>query len=319
MRRSFDEQAFLEVDTPALLRAPAPERFIEAPAVSLSGPAPGEWQRRFLQTSPELSMKQLLADGHERLYQIAPCFRDGDWGPSHCPEFRLLEWYRAHADWQAGMDDCRTILVAAGQALADVAGLDALPAWLVELIEGAPIKRVRMDEAFLRLAHIDLSQARSTAQLQAALRAQGIFHDDKDGYDELCHRVLVGCVEPTLLADARPVFLTHFPLPLASWASPCLSEPHLAERFELYAAGRELANGFTELLDASALAQRFAIEHNERRVRGMHAYAQADAFFARLPQMPPSVGIAMGFERLLMAVLQQDDIDAVQFVPFALV
>lgn len=317
VRDFFDHAQFIEVDTPVLLRAPAPERFIEAPAVTLSG-APGvAAQQRFLQTSPELGMKQVMAKGLPRIFQIAPAFRQGDFGAAHRPEFRLLEWYRADADWQAGMADCQQLLRVAGRAAQACLPAGAtLPAWLLALLAGAPIRRVRMDEAFLQHAGICLRTATDVPSLRQALSRAGIHHDASDGYDELCHRALISRVEPALLRDASPLMLTHFPAAMASWAPLCADDPRFAERFELYAAGLELANGFTELIDGPALAQRFAIEHNERKARGSATYAHASAFFDCLPHLPACMGVAMGFDRLLMAVLGERHIDAVQFLSF---
>lgn len=317
VRTFFAQAQFVEVDTPILLRAPAPERFIEAPAVQLEGAPDVAAEQRFLQTSPELGMKQVMAKGLPRIFQIAPAFRQGDFSPTHRPEFRLLEWYRAQRDWQAGMDDCRRLLVAAGQAAqACLPPSHALPPWLRALLGGAPIRRVRMDEAFLQHAGICLREAADVPRLREALSRAQIHHDASDGYDELCHRALISRVEPALLRDAAPLLLTHFPAAMASWAPLCADDPLFAERFELYAANMELANGFTELVDGPALAQRFAIEHNERRARGKATYAHASAFFDCLPRLPACMGVAMGFDRLLMAVLNARHIDAVQFLSF---
>lgn len=310
-RRFFDEQGFVEVDTPIAARTLAPEPHLEAPTVDIH--LPGGILRRYLQTSPELSMKRLLGAGLPRIYQIAPAFRDGDFTRWHRPEFRLLEWYRRGEGIAALMTDCEQLLTAAAGAVGDSTTF-GYQGRVIDLRH--PFRRVSVDEAFRLYAGFSILAKLEPMSLAAELDTLGIHRDPADTWDELFHRVFLTRVEPALVADGQPLFLYDYPAPLASLARLRASDPRVAERFELYVGGVELANGFGELVDAAEQRRRFERDREIRRRAGMHDYPPDERFFAVLSELPPSAGIALGVDRLLMLLLDATDIDEVAFIPW---
>lgn len=311
VRRYFDDQGFLEVDTPVAVRSLAPEPHLEAPAVDITAQTGRE--RRYLQTSPELMMKRLLGAGLCRIYQLAPAFRDGDDTPHHRPEFRLLEWYRNDADWTALMDDCEGLLRVAAEAAGCAEGI-RYGETVIRL--DRPFARVSVDAAFRKHAGFSILEALERDTLASHLTRFGIHFESSDGWDDLFHRVFLTKVEPALLAGGQPLFLTHYPAPLAALARLSPDDPRVAERFELYAGGLELANAFGELTDTSEQRQRFASDRELRQRMGRHDYPPDERFFDALNNIQKAAGIALGIERLLMLLLNAKEIDEVAFVPW---
>jgi len=280
IREFFLQHDFLEVETPYLTPAPAPEPYIEAvPCGQL-----------FLQTSPELYMKRLLASGYPRLFQLCRCFRQGERGAYHLPEFTMLEWYRREADYRQLMDDCEALLMAVAAALG--CGT-ALRCGGQTISLQPPWERLSVTDAFARFSPLPLAQA--VAQ---------------DRFEEL----LVDYVEPQLSAD-RPVFLFDFPLLPGSLARPTSADGSLVERCELYIAGLEVANGFSELADAEEQRRRFAAAAVERMQAGRAEYPVAERFLAALGAMGPAAGIALGIDRLTMVFTGASHIDEVVAFP----
>jgi lysyl-tRNA synthetase class 2 len=311
LRAFFDGQGFVEVDTPVAAYTVAPEPHLEAPVVELH--AGGRTLRRFLQTSPELAMKRLLATGLERIYQVAPAFRDGDLTRLHRPEFRILEWYRRGEAVEQLMSDCEGLLRAVAAALGDAGGF-AYQGRRVELSH--PFARVSVDDAFRRHAGFSILDFPDAGALAAELRARGVHHTPTDSWDDLFHRVFLTTVEPALLASGQPLFLTDYPAPLAALARLSPRDPRVAERFELYVGGLELANAFGELTDAAEQRRRFARDRALRLAAGMADYPEDERFFAALATLPPSAGIALGVDRLFMLLLDATEIDEVAFIPW---
>ncbi len=270
IRAFFIERDFLEVETPQRIPANAPELNIDAMAS-------GDW---FLQTSPELAMKRLLAAGYERLFQICHCWRDGERGRLHLPEYSMLEWYRADCDYHSLMTDCEELfqaLASDGRLSFQGKSIDLSPPW----------PRLTVTEAFNRYAPLSV---------EAALR--------QDRFDEL----IVTAIEPQLPKD-RPLFLTEYPISQAALARQKPTDPNVAERFELYIGGMELANAFSELIDPVEQRQRFLKEEAQRRSAGKPAYPVAEPFLQELATMPESAGIALGIDRLIMLFCNLDKID----------
>jgi elongation factor P--(R)-beta-lysine ligase len=284
IRRFFLDQGFLECETPLRIPAPAPESHIDAVAS-------GEW---FLQTSPELCMKRLLAAGYPKLFQICKCFRAGERGAFHLPEFTMLEWYRVGADYHTLMDDCEDLIVRVAGDL----GLGDTVSWQGKRIALLPPwERITVHEAFARYAGLSVSEA---------LR--------RDCFDE----TMVCAVEPHLGMD-RPVFLYEYPAERGALARVNTVNPAVAERFELYAAGLELANAFSELTDATEQRRRFEKASRDRHLNNCAAYPLPERFLEALSRMPPSAGIALGIDRLAMLIADQPTIDAVvAFTPESL-
>lgn len=284
IRRFFLEQDFLEIETPLRIPAPAPESHIDAVAS-------GEW---FLHTSPELCMKRLLAAGFPRIFQICKCFRAGERGDRHLPEFTILEWYRGGTDYHTLMDDCEALISSAAVELGFGGVLSRQGR---EIGLSAPWERITVREAFERYT--------ATTAVEA-LRM--------DRFDE----ILAAEIEPQLGAN-RPVFLYEYPVELGALARVKEGEPGIAERFELYVAGLEVANAFSELTDAREQRRRFEEASGDRRLAGSLPYPMPERFLAALPKMPPSAGIALGVDRLAMLFADKSRIDdVVAFTPESL-
>ncbi len=284
IRRFFLDQGFLECETPLRIPAPAPEPHIDAIASD-------EW---FLQTSPELCMKRILAAGYPKIFQICKCFRAGERGAFHLPEFTMLEWYRTGADYRTLMDDCESLTARVAGEL----GLGGAVSWQGKRIALLPPwERITVREAFTRYAGLSVEEA---------LR--------RDCFDE----TMVSAIEPHLGME-RPVFLYEYPTELGALARVNAENPEVAERFELYIAGLELANAFSELTDVEEQRRRFEKASRDRRLKNCPAYPLPERFLESLSRMPPSAGIALGIDRLAMIIADQATIDTVvAFTPESL-
>ncbi len=280
VRSFFAARDYLEVETPCLIPAPAPELHIEAP------PCAG-W---FLHPSPELCMKRLLAAGYERIFQVCRCFRAGERGDRHLPEFTMLEWYRRDADYRDLMDECADLIIHVAAAFGKG---DAVPYQGDTVRLRKPWERITVAAAFARFAPLTVA---------AALAG--------DCFDE----VLTAHVEPRL-GRKGPTFLYDYPLPLASLARTKSDDPAVAERCELYISGIELANGFTELAEEGEQRRRFAREEGARRRAGKIPYPTPDKFLESLPDLGAAAGMALGFDRLAMILADAPRLDAVVAFP----
>ena len=298
VRQFFDTRGFLEVETPILSADVVVDRHLDpllAEFVPLAGAATGR-RPLYLQTSPEFAMKRLLAAGGEAIYQVAHAFRQGEVGRLHNPEFTIVEWYRRHDDLAAGM-----------QLLSDLAET---------LLERGPADRLTYADAFQQAAGVDPHRD-SIDVLRGALEKRGIAapasleSEDRDGWLDL---LLVELVEPTL-GRPRPTILYDYPPSQAALARVRAANPPVAERFELYADGIELANGYHELLDADVLRARNR-ENNALRVRdGKAALPEASRLLQAMDYgLPASTGVALGFDRCVMLAAGARDIREV--LPF---
>jgi lysyl-tRNA synthetase class 2 len=281
VRGFFLQRDYLEVETPQRIPAPAPESHIDAI------PADG-W---FLHTSPELCMKRLLAAGYPRIFQVCHCWREGERGSRHIPEFTILEWYRAGADYHGLMEETEALIQEVAWRLGRRSQL-AYQGRTVAL--ASPWLRIAVSDAFTRYARTAMTAA-----------------FEQNSFDE----VMVRDIEPQLGLD-KPTFLYDYPAERGSLARLRADNPSLAERFELYIAGLELANGFSELNDAEEQRARFRQEEAYRRKLGKRPYPAAEKFLEALPDMPAAAGIALGVDRLVMLFVDAARIDeVVAFTP----
>jgi elongation factor P--(R)-beta-lysine ligase len=280
IRHFFIQHDFLEVETPLRIPSPAPEEHIEAiPS--------GNW---FLQTSPELCMKRLLAAGYPRIFQFCKCFRAEERGGRHLPEFTMLEWYVAQFDYRQLMDQCEALLIA---VLKDM-GHNQDIIWQNKKINfTSPWERITVADAFSKYVPMSCEEALA-----------------KDQFDE----ILVEHIEPRLGAG-RPTFLYDYPAKLAALAKIKNSNPTVAERFELYIGGMEMANGFSELTDADEQRQRFEEALQARSAKRWARYAMPEKFLQALETMPNAAGIALGIDRLAMILADTATIDDVIAFP----
>ena len=285
VRNFFLSRSYLEVDTPVRLPVLIPEAEI----------VPIRSEDWFLQTSPELCMKRLLARGCSKLYQICHCFRRGERGRLHQEEFTMLEWYRTGWSYVELMDECEEMVraVAVQSADREDAEEEISVHWAgKEISLASPWQRMTVEDAFRRYAGMSAAEAAGT----------GMFD-----------QILVESVEPNL-GWQRPVFLYDYPISLASLARPKEQNPKVAERFELYIGGVELANGFSELTDAAVQRQRFTHEI-EKEEKGVVNSVMPEKFLQALADLPDCAGIALGLDRLLMIVVGAQTIAEV--LPFS--
>ncbi len=315
LRRGFDAQGFTEVDPAALQISPGNEAHLHAFATTAIE-NDGLGRPMFLHTSPEFAMKKLLAAGERRIHAFAHVWRNRERGPRHSPEFTMLEWYRVAEDYTSVMHDCvafaRTAAVAAGAGLLRHGDQTCDPF--------AEPERLSVADAFLRYADIDLLASiaadgtTDTAQLGKMVAAQGIRVAPDDTWSDLLSRVLVARVEPHL-GQGRITILDRYPAAEAALARRTPDNPRTAERFEVYACGVELANGFGELTDAVEQRRRFTLEMDEKaRVYGERYPIDEDLLDA-LALMPDASGCAMGFDRLVMLATGAARIDDVLWAP----
>ncbi len=312
IRSYFDEQGFVEVDTPIAIRAPAPEPTIEAPSVCFKN-VDGSALDYFLRPSPELAMKRVVAAGMPRIYQIGSAFRDGDVSPQHRPEFCMLEWYRQNETWDVLFEDCEALLHRVAHALF---GKSVFVHNGTQHKLPTHFRRIDVDTAFRTHAGFSILDHLTDDSLRTQVHALGIHTQADDSWNDLFHRVFLTRVEPQLLASPEPLFLTHYPAPLASLARLSPSTPGTAERMELYCNGMELANGFGELSDSQEQRQRFEIDLQAREVQGMRTYPLDEHFLLALEEMGEAAGMALGFDRLLMALGGASNIDDVTTLPW---
>ncbi|MGQ9645036.1 MAG: EF-P lysine aminoacylase EpmA [Thermodesulfobacteriota bacterium] len=281
IREFFVQQGYLEVETPHRIPAPAPESHIDAiPS--------GNW---FLHSSPELCMKRMLAAGYEKIFQICRCWRGGERGTQHIPEFTLLEWYRAGIDYWTLMEECPALI----RAVARGVGVEETIHFRGQTIDlASPWDKISVREAFRQYAKTSIEEAL------------------KNGwFDE----IMVREIEPRL-GTKKPTLIYDYPAPRGALARLTPQDRNLAERFELYVGGLELANGFSELVDPEEQRMRFEKENENRRAVGKSVYPMPEKFLDELKEMPPSAGIALGIDRLVMIFLDASSIDeVVAFTP----
>lgn len=291
VREFFARRGVLEVDTPSVSRAGAPDLHLNSLATRING------QLRFLHTSPEYPMKRLLAAGYGDIYQICKVFRDGESGRRHNPEFTLLEWYREGYDHHRLMDEVGqlvTLLLAASHTL-------------------MPPQYFTYEQAFVLYAGLDPHRA-SDADIQARAQRAGLSARETDRDSALDY--LAGEVVYPRLGKDRLTFVYDFPASQAALARIVPGEPPLAERFEVFLDGMELANGFHELLDAVEQRRRFEQDNARRQQRGLPEMPLDENFLAALKAgMPDCAGVALGFDRLVMLAAGVDNIGQVIVFP----
>ena len=317
LRGWLADDGFLEVDTAALQVSPGNEAHLHGFQTTAIG-NDGRAHAMYLHTSPEFAMKKLLAAGETRIASFAHVWRNRERGPLHSPEFTMLEWYRVGQDYTVLMDDCaafaRRACTAAGTALLRYRDrtCDAF----------APYERLSVAEAFQRHAGIDLlaTLAADGTPSADALRVQmsdaGLRTSPDDTWSDMLSKILVEKVEPHL-GHGRLTVLDRYPAAEAALARRAPDDPRVAERFELYACGVELANGFGELTNPDEQRRRFQAEMDEKhRVHG-ERYPLDEDFLAALALMPPASGMALGFDRLVMLATHAPRIDDVIWTPVA--
>ncbi|WP_404386169.1 EF-P lysine aminoacylase EpmA [Caenispirillum salinarum] len=305
LRRFFDSQGFLEVETPALQVSPGLEPHLKAFETTLHDALGGPDARLYLHTSPEFAMKKLLAGGLPRIYQMAKVWRNENRSPTHSPEFTMLEWYRAGEGLEALMDDCDRILSETG-------------------VSPLPAERLSVEDAFIRWCGFSVLNTIPDPEAldpdPAGIKAQAARrgHDAREGdrWDDVFFRLLLEHIEPHLGTEGRPVILHSYPACMAALSRRSPDDPRVAERFELYVDGLELANAFAELTDPAEQRRRF--EHDMAVKEHLYGerYPLDEDFLAALEHgLPDCAGIALGLDRLVMLAAGVDDIADVLWAP----
>ena len=313
IRAWFDEQGFVEVETGILQVSPGNETHLHAPRTELTA-ADGARFTRYLRTSPEFAAKKLLAAGEQNIFEFARVFRDRERGDLHLGEFTMLEWYRANAAYDAVMADSIVVIAQAAQATGigrfSFRGKTADPFAEPELLTVAT--------AFERFAGIDLlatiADGKGDRDRLAAAAERRVRITDDDTWSDIFSKVLVEHVEPRL-GQGRLTILFEYPVPEAALARAKPSDPRVAERFEIYACGVELANGFGELTDAREQRRRFGQAMDEKARRYGERYPLDEDFLEAVAAMPQASGVALGFDRLAMLASGALRIDQVVWTP----
>src|SRR5262245_63450272 len=314
LRQFFAARDFVEVETSTVVTSPGNETHLHAFATELVEPGGGR-ERLYLRTSPEFACKKLLAAGERRIVEFARSFRNRERGALHHPEFTLVEWYRAHEPSEALMEDCAAILGLAAKA----AGTSRFSFRDRAIDPFAAPERLTVAEAFTRHADIDLLAVlppAPVARFAAAAGAAGVRVAADDTWGDIFSRVLVEKIEHRLGREQATI-LYAYPAVQSPLARPTAADPRLAERFELYACGIELANGFGELTDATEQRARLAQQMAEKeRIYG-ERYPLDEDFLQALAAMPQASGVALGFDRLVMLATGATHIEQVLWTPLA--
>lgn len=329
VRNFFLERGFVEAETPVVVSHAGMEPHLD-PFVTEVTELDGERHPAFLITSPEYSLKKLLAGGLDKVFEIARCFRNGEpWsnqsgggGGRHNPEFTMIEWYRSGTDYTTLMEDTESLVASVA---AEVIGgpCRSRVTWQgIEVDFSVPWPRLSVTEAFRRYAGVDLLAGIGNPEhFMAMAVARGIVVSENDSFDDVFFKIFLRDIEPKLgMPDegedrARPVILYDYPRSMAALARLKAGDSRLAERFEVYCCGLELANAFSELIDAEEQRRRLEDEQAERRRLGKLAVPIDEQFLEAVSLMPESAGIAFGLDRLVMLLTDSRDIRDVLFFP----
>ncbi|WP_295142730.1 EF-P lysine aminoacylase EpmA [uncultured Reyranella sp.] len=304
MRQWFASEGFVEVETPILQAAPGAEVHLTGFATAWELPD-GEERERWLHSSPEFAMKKLLAGGMPKIFQFARVFRNAEGSALHHPEFTMLEWYRAGTGYQTIMADCRALLASTG--------VDELR-WAGHVCDPkAEPERLTVAEAFVRHAGVDLFPTFGNAE--ALSSTSGIAMHAGDSWEDVFFRIMFEKIEPRL-GMGRPTILCEYPISMAALARAKPGDPRVAERFELYVCGVELANAFGELTDPDIQRERLAADMDLKDELYGVRWPVDDDFLAALDHgLPDCSGIALGFDRLVMLASGASHIEEVLWLP----
>lgn len=341
VRAFFRSEDFLEVETPTVVALPGMEPHLDPFRTNVTRTAsagrPAAKFEAHLITSPEYAMKKLLAGGLERIFEITRCYRDGEpWDGSHNPEFTMIEWYRANADYRAMMEDTEQLVESVARRVSIKLPDPTLPT-IIEyqgrrIDVSSPWPRITVKEAMQQYAGINLDKAiDDPAWFRAEVEARGCHTDPSDTFDDLFFRIFLRDVEPQLARFVpepgeqyasiagddveRPVILCEYPRSMAALAKLKPGDSRYAERFEAYVGGLELCNAFSELNDAAEQRTRLQEEREHRQKLGKRDYPVDEQFLEAVAKLPESSGIALGIDRLVMLLTNSASIRDVLFFP----
>lgn len=319
IRSFFEGLGFEEVQTPAIQVSPGMETHLVAFQTELVDPTGPRKVNRYLHTSPEFAMKKLLASGMEKIFQIALVYRNQERSHTHHPEFSMLEWYRANEEYTELMKDCEGLLRACKRA---ASGPDPFTWNGLKSDPFLEFERLTVQEAFMRYAEIDIL---NTIDFPAAPTPKVLLEECKriristapdDTWEDLFFRIFLEKIEKHL-GVGRPTFLYDYPISMAALSRPKKSNPKLAERFELYVCGLELANAFGELTNSEEQRARFQADMTKKKKLYGIEYPIDEDFLAAVAEMPEASGIALGVDRLVMLATGATQIEDVLWIPVA--
>lgn len=333
IREFFVKRGFLDVETPLLVKLPGMEPYLDVfktEFVGLPGPQPdrpgtaeAERQDMYLITSPEYALKKLLVAGFEKIFQLGKCFRNKETaGDRHNPEFTMIEWYRAYADYTATMEDTEELVyelvkfVKGGDELRITNHESGATGAEISIDVRLPWTRLKVKDAFKKYAGVDYPDFENTERLRNIAQKKGYKVNPQTSYDDLFFLIFMNEIEPKLGFD-KPVILYEYPVSMASLSKKCGHDPRYSERFEAYIAGMELCNAFSDLTDPDEQLARLQAERKERQKLGKEDYPVDQSFIRALQfGMPPCSGNALGVDRLIMLLTDSQSIEDVLFFPF---
>jgi elongation factor P--(R)-beta-lysine ligase len=307
IRNWFEARQFLEVDVPALVVSPGNETHLHAFSTQLIQPD-GSSEMRYLHTSPEFACKKLLAAGESRIFSLGHAFRNRERTPLHSPEFSMLEWYRAREPYRVIIEDT----LALTRLASEITGRNLWHWRDRECDVEADAEWLSVNEAFQNYAGIDLLE--TLGNRDALAKISPVASAEGESWSDIFSRILVEKVEPNL-GQGRLTVLFEYPSCEAALARQCVHDARVAERFELYACGVELANGFGELTNADEQRARFIAEMDVKEARYGERYPLDEDLLRALKVMPDSSGVALGLDRVIMLATGATRIDQVQWVP----
>ena len=293
-REFFWSKGFTEVETPLVVRLPGQEPYLNPIPLVLHNEL-GKTFAGYLHTSPEYTMKKMLTAGYEKIFFLGKTFRDCEsFGGMHNPEFTMIEWYRAHEDMSALMQDVEQLFQSLGYAQS--------------------FERLHMRQLWKEYADLNLDTLLTAEALFAACMSKGYHPDADEQYEDLFYRIFLNEIEPRL-AEQGPVIVHHYPAQMAALSKISADDPRYAERFEVYIEGVEIANAFTELTNADEQLKRLTEERALRQKLGKDVFEIDPEFIEAVRSMPPAAGIALGFDRLVQVLAGCKDIDDVLVLP----
>jgi len=312
IRQYFLKEGFIEIETPYLVPSPGMEPHLSALELQMTRPD-GEKKRMYLHTSPEYCMKKLLGQGWEKIFQICRVFRDEEISSTHQIEFTMLEWYRAHADYRRIMEDCEGLL---DHLSREIFGEPAISYQGKRIDLSPPAERLSVCRAMQVYGGLDIEKNWDRDSLLEEAKSRGYVFEEEETYsfDDIFFKVFLEAVEPRL-GIPKPTILYDYPASMAALARLKPENPLWAERFELYVAGLEIANAFSELIDPAEQRKRFESEQRLRAVLGKPLYPIDEDLLQALSHMPPSAGIALGVDRLVMLFCDAPTIQEVLAFP----
>ena len=303
LREWFWSQEFIEVESPAIVRLPGQEPNLSPMSIILHDEKKIA-QRGYLHTSPEYTMKKMLASGWNKIFYLGKCFRDNEsFGGLHNPEFTMLEWYRTKADYTVIMDDVSNLCGYISERLKDY-----------KIIRLNDFKKISMRELWEKGVKVDLDDYLGQEEMLELCKKTGFNPETEESYEELFYRIFLNKIEPKL-KNMGAVIIYEYPAKMASLSRLSKNNPNYAERFELYINGLEIANAFSELTDSHEQLKRLQAEQKERARLGKEVYDIDDEFIEAVGQLPESAGIALGVDRLVMALMGCQEIESVITLP----